>query len=180
VATRASSSESMIRKPSSGLDATTPWATSPGGASVCRHRLLPPNSAGTEHALVTTNGRPRHSPPHKGARSVPTREGPLVPRANVSHAGVDRQVRQQQETLKGRGLTASTRTLAATDRARSPPAWVRALLGTVTGRIGTEPCVRRTIPLRNDENHVCARSAQPLRVPVGRSFTARDRQTRYR
>jgi hypothetical protein len=24
--------------------------------------------------------------------------------------------------------------------------------------------------LRNDEDHVCARSAQPPRVPVGRSF----------
>ena len=31
------------------------------------------------------------------------------------------------------------------------------------------PGVRSTIPLRNDENQVCSRSAQPPRVPVGRS-----------
>jgi len=30
---------------------------------------------------------------------------------------------------------------------------------------------RSPIPLRNDEDQVCSRSAQPSRVPVGRSVT---------
>jgi len=40
--------------------------------------------------------------------------------------------------------------------------------------------VPQGIPLRNDENHVCAKSAQPRRVPVGRSVfgTASGRRTR--
>ena len=49
----------------------------------------------------------------------------------------------------------------------------RALVGKAAGLVadGTKAAPRMPIPLRNDENHVCARAAQPPRVPEGRSVT---------
>jgi hypothetical protein len=39
----------------------------------------------------------------------------------------------------------------------------------MTGHLEPRLGARTTIPLRNDEAHVCVRSAQPPRVPVDRS-----------
>jgi hypothetical protein len=138
----------MIRKPSSGLDAVHTVGDFPGwGSAVAigfhlRTQLAPNTPAlqqtGVHDTYLLTKVR----------MASRRKEGTLVPQAKVSHAS---RVRCDHTTgdANGMRLTAGTHTLVATDRARSPPAWVRPLLGTVTGRIGTEPGLRRTIPTSN-------------------------------
>jgi hypothetical protein len=97
VATRVSSSESMIRKPSSGRDALHTVGDSPGGAP-----LSPSAFCLRTHLALNTprarQRRARHSPHHKGARDVPTRGRDHSPRSE-SEPRVDR---QGQSTHPGR------------------------------------------------------------------------------
>src|ERR1019366_5700943 len=97
VATGVSSSESVIRKPSSGLDALHTVGDSPGGAplsssALCLRTHLAPNTPRARQR------RARHSPHHKGARDAPTRGRDLSPMRESE----PRVHRQDQSTHPGR------------------------------------------------------------------------------
>jgi hypothetical protein len=84
VATRASSSQSMIRKPSPGLDGVHPVGDCAGGAPLSPSALylrthLAPNPRARQR-------RARHSPHLKVRMTSQHREGTLVPGAKASHA----------------------------------------------------------------------------------------------
>ena len=90
VVTCASSSESMIRKSSSSLDAVQTVGDSPGGAPMSPsavHLLTPP---GTEHTPMHANDAQSIHLSNKGAHDVSARGRDLSPRSE-SEPGVDRQ-----------------------------------------------------------------------------------------